>query len=83
MQSLRHRINPQTFVITLQQIAKYLNINPKRILNWEKWYNVLWVYIEGLGSYFISGNGALRLRYATLTHDGGLRQLKLWIRFDH
>jgi hypothetical protein len=60
MQSLRHRINPQTFVITLQQIAKYLNINPKRILNWEKWYNVLWVYIEGLGSYFISGNGALR-----------------------
>ncbi|MEQ9238873.1 MAG: hypothetical protein RIG66_32850 [Coleofasciculus sp. E2-BRE-01] len=38
MQSLRHRINHQTFVITLQQIAKYLNINPKRILNWEKWY---------------------------------------------
>ena len=54
MQPLRHRINPQTFVITLQQIAKYLNINPKRILNWEKWYNVLWVHIEGLGGYFIS-----------------------------
>jgi hypothetical protein len=54
MQPLRHRINPQTFVITLQQIAKYLKINPKRILNWEKWYNVLWVHIEGLGGYFIS-----------------------------
>ncbi len=54
MQPLRRRINPQTFVITLRQIAQHLEINPKRILNWEKWYNVLWVHIEGLGGYFIS-----------------------------
>jgi hypothetical protein len=54
MQPLRHRINPQTFVITLRQIAKHLKINPERILNWEKWHNVLWVHIQGLGGYFIS-----------------------------
>ncbi|MEW5857354.1 MAG: hypothetical protein AB1861_08230 [Cyanobacteriota bacterium] len=54
MQSLRHRINPQTFVITLRQIAKHLKINQERILNWEKWHNVLWVHIEGLGGYFVS-----------------------------
>jgi hypothetical protein len=54
MQPLRHRINPQTFVITLRQLAKHLELNPERILNWEKWHNVLWVHIEGLGGYFIS-----------------------------
>lgn len=54
MQSLRHRINPQTFVITLKQIAKHLKIQQDRILNWEKWHNVLWVHIKGLGGYFIS-----------------------------
>ncbi len=54
MQLLRHRINPQTFVITLRQIAKHLKINQERILNWEKWHNVLWVHIQGLGGYFIS-----------------------------
>jgi hypothetical protein len=64
MQPLRHRINPQTFVITLRQIAKHLKINQERILNWEKyslrcvrlrlWHNVLWVHIQGLGGYFIS-----------------------------
>jgi hypothetical protein len=54
MQSLRRRINPQTFVITLRQIAKHLKINQERILNWEKWHNVLWVHIQGLGGYFVS-----------------------------
>jgi hypothetical protein len=54
MVPLRRRINPQTFAITLKQIAKHLKINPERILNWEKWYSVLWVHIEGLGGYFIS-----------------------------
>ncbi len=54
MQSLRHRINPQTFVITLRQIAKLLKIPAQRILNWEKWHNVLWVHIQGLGGYFVS-----------------------------
>jgi len=54
MQSLRHRINPKTFVITLRQITKYLKINPERILNWEKWHNVLWVHIQGKGGYFVS-----------------------------
>jgi 3-methyladenine DNA glycosylase AlkD len=54
MQPLRHRINPQTFVITLRQIAKHLKINQERILNWEKWHNVLWVHIKGLGGYFVS-----------------------------
>ncbi|HEY9666477.1 MAG TPA: hypothetical protein V6C91_06705 [Coleofasciculaceae cyanobacterium] len=49
-----HRINPQTFVITLRQLAKHLKINPERILNWEKWQHVLWVHIEGLGGYFVS-----------------------------
>ncbi len=54
MQPLRHRINPKTFVITLRQIAKHLKIQQERILNWEKWHNVLWVHIQGLGGYFIS-----------------------------
>ncbi len=54
MQPLHHRINPQTFVITLKQIAKHLKIKPERILNWEKWQHILWVHIEGLGGYFIS-----------------------------
>ena len=52
--SLRHRINPKTFVITLRQIAKHLKIPQERILNWEKWHNVLWVHIKGFGGYFIS-----------------------------
>ena len=54
MQPLRRRINPQTFVITLRQLAKHLKISQERILNWEKWHNVLWVHIQGLGGYFIS-----------------------------
>ncbi len=54
MQPLRRRINPQTFVITLRQIAKHLKISQERILNWEKWQNVLWVHIQGLGGYFVS-----------------------------
>ncbi len=51
---IRRRINPQSFVITLRQIAKHLKINQERILNWEKWHNVLWVHIKGLGGYFVS-----------------------------
>jgi hypothetical protein len=54
MQPLRHRINPKTFVITLRQIAKHLNIQQERILNWEKWHNILWVHIQGKGGYFVS-----------------------------
>lgn len=54
MSPLRRRINPNTFVITLGQIAKHLKIDPKRILNWEKWQHVLWVHIEGRGGYFVS-----------------------------
>ncbi|MFW6358887.1 MAG: hypothetical protein ACOC0N_06705, partial [Chroococcales cyanobacterium] len=54
MQPLHRRINPKTFVITVEQIAKHLGISPKRILNWEKWQSVLWVHIEGKGGYFIS-----------------------------
>jgi len=54
MQPIRHRINPQTFVITLGQIAKLLRIPQERILNWEKWHNVLWVHIKGIGGYFVS-----------------------------
>jgi hypothetical protein len=54
MQPLRHRINPQTFVITLRQLAKHLKIRQDRILNWEKWHNVLWVHIKGRGGYFVS-----------------------------
>ena len=54
MQPLRHGINPQTFVITLRQIAKHLKISQERILNWQKWHNVLWVHIQGLGGYFVS-----------------------------
>jgi hypothetical protein len=58
------RINPDTFVISLRQIAKHLKINPKRIVNWQKyslccvrlrlWQHVLWVHLEGRGGYFIS-----------------------------
>lgn len=54
MQPLRYRINPNSFVITVRQIAKYLKISQERILNWEKWYNVLWVHIQGKGGYFVS-----------------------------
>lgn len=54
MRSLRHRINPKTFVISLRQIAKLLKVSQERILNWEKWHNVLWVHIKGLGGYFVS-----------------------------
>jgi len=54
MQPLRRSINPQSFVITLRQIAKHLKIKSSRILNWEKWHNVLWVHIQGLGGYFVS-----------------------------
>jgi hypothetical protein len=52
--SLRHQINLKTFVITLRQVAKYLKISQERILNWEKWHNVLWVHIKGIGGYFVS-----------------------------
>ena len=51
---LRRRINPKTFVITLRQVAKFLKISQERILNWEKWHNVLWVHIKGIGGYFVS-----------------------------
>ena len=54
MQPLRRCINPQTFVITHRQIAKHLKISQERILNWQKWHNVLWVHIQGLGGYFVS-----------------------------
>jgi hypothetical protein len=45
---------PKPFVITLRQIAKHLKIQQERILNWEKWHNVLWIHIQGLGGYFVS-----------------------------
>ena len=54
MVPLRRRINIQTFVITLRQIANYLKTNPQRVINWEKWEHVLWVHLEGRGGYFIS-----------------------------
>jgi hypothetical protein len=54
MPPLRDRINPNTFVITLRQIANHLKIDPKRIINWKKWHHVLWVHLEGRGGYFIS-----------------------------
>src|SRR5919202_4504933 len=54
MLPIRCRINIQTFVITLRQLAKHLKANPQQILNWEKWEHVLWVHLEGRGGYFIS-----------------------------
>jgi len=54
MNVLRHRINPNTFVITRKQLAKYLKIDPSRVWRWEKWKHVLWVHIQGMGGYFIS-----------------------------
>lgn len=54
MQPLRHRINPRTFNLSYRQIAKLLKISQERIVNWEKWHNVLWVHIKGLGGYFVS-----------------------------
>jgi hypothetical protein len=54
MQPLRRRINPRNFNLTLRQIAKLLKIPQERILNWEKWHNVLWVHIKGLGGHFVS-----------------------------
>jgi len=77
MQPLRRRINPQTFVITLRQIAKHLKINPERILNWEKWYNVLWVHIEGLGGYFVSYRKIEQWIAACRTLIGSCRNLPM------
>ena len=54
MKVLRRRINPETFVITRKQLAKYLKIDPNRVWRWEKWKHVLWVHIQGMGGYFIS-----------------------------
>jgi len=36
MNFLRRKINPETFVITRHQLAKYLKTNPSRVLRWEK-----------------------------------------------
>jgi hypothetical protein len=54
MSLLRRRINPETFVITRRQLAKYLKTNLSRVWRWEKWKHVLWVHIQGIGGYFIS-----------------------------
>jgi hypothetical protein len=54
MNFLRRRINPETFVITRKQLAKYLKTNLSRVWRWEKWTHVLWVHIQGIGGYFIS-----------------------------
>jgi hypothetical protein len=54
MNVLRRRINPETFVITKRQLAKYLKTDPSRVWRWEKWKHVLWVHIQGMGGYFIS-----------------------------
>jgi hypothetical protein len=54
MNVLRHHINPETFVITRKQLAKYLKIDQSRVWRWEKWKHVLWVHIQGMGGYFIS-----------------------------
>lgn len=54
MQTVRHYINPKQFVITTKQIAKLLGIDPRRIIKWEAWYNLLWVHIEGVGGRFVS-----------------------------
>lgn len=47
-------INPKNFVITINQIAKFLKIDPKRIIRYEKWPHVLWVHIKNYGGLFIS-----------------------------
>jgi hypothetical protein len=52
MNVLRHRINPETFVITRKQLAKYLKTDPSRVWRLEKWKHVLWVHIQGIGGYF-------------------------------
>ena len=54
MNVLRRRINPETFVITRKQLAKYLKTDQNRVWRWEKWKHVLWVHIQGIGGYFIS-----------------------------
>jgi hypothetical protein len=83
MQPVRQRINPKTFVITLRQIAKHLKISQERILNWEKWYNVLWVHIEGKGGYFISYRKLQQWLAACRTLIRGCRNLNtlnvLWL----
>lgn len=54
MNFLRRRIDPKTFTITRQQLAKYLQLDGSKILKWETWTHVLWVHIQGRGGYFIS-----------------------------
>ena len=54
MNVLRRRINPETFIITRKQLAKYLKTDPSRVWRWEKWKHILWVHIQGIGGYFIS-----------------------------
>jgi len=52
MNVLRRRINPETFVITRKQLAKYLKTDQSKVWRWEKWKHVLWVHIQGMGGYF-------------------------------
>ncbi len=54
MNVLRRRINPETFVITKRQLAKYLKTDPSRVWRWEKWKHILWVHIQSIDGYFIS-----------------------------
>ena len=54
MNVLRRRINPETFVITRKQLAKYLKTDSSRVWRWEKWKHVLWVHIQDIGGYLIS-----------------------------
>lgn len=77
MQPLHHRINPQTFVITLRQIAKHLKTNPNCILNWQKWEHVLWVHLEGRGCYFISYRQLQQWIAACRTLIHGCRNLSI------
>ncbi|HAX77967.1 MAG TPA: hypothetical protein DCY88_19640 [Cyanobacteria bacterium UBA11372] len=83
MRSLRHRINPKTFVISLRQIAKLLKISQERILNWEKWHNVLWVHIEGVGGYFVSYRKLEQWIAACQTSIGSCRNLDALNELGH
>jgi len=54
MTALRRRINPKTFVITLKQIAKHLNIEPKRMRELGKMGQRAVGAYPRLGGYFVS-----------------------------
>jgi hypothetical protein len=76
MNVLRRRINPETFVITRKQLAKYLKTDSSRVWRIEKWKHVLWVHIQGIGGYFTTLSPARAMGSRLLHLNSCLQRLE-------